>query len=117
MILSIYLLIFIGLIVAAEFKKEKPRLYFDFLDNQFGRSLFITFTQLLILQKSSAVEVILSIIIFAVSLIGMFLGHDLPPDGINSGKLDMPSSPSKGQQKDRQPAGPQSAAGPGPTAK
>ena len=48
-ILSIYLLIFIGLIVAAEFKKEKPRLYFDFLDNQYGRSLFITFTQLLIL--------------------------------------------------------------------
>jgi uncharacterized membrane protein AbrB (regulator of aidB expression) len=31
-ILSIYLLIFIALIVAAEFKKEKPRLYFDFLD-------------------------------------------------------------------------------------
>jgi hypothetical protein len=48
-ILSIYLLIFIALIVAAEFKKEKPRLYFDFLDSQFGRSLFITFTQLLIL--------------------------------------------------------------------
>jgi hypothetical protein len=48
-ILSIYLLIFIALIVAAEFKKEKPRLYFDFLDTQFGRSLFITFTQLLIL--------------------------------------------------------------------
>jgi hypothetical protein len=48
-ILSIYLLIFIALIVAAEFKKDKPRLYFDFLDSQFGRSLFITFTQLLIL--------------------------------------------------------------------
>ena len=48
-ILSIYLLIFIGLIVAAEFKQEKPRLYFDFLDTQFGRSLFIAFTQLLIL--------------------------------------------------------------------
>lgn len=97
-ILSIYLLIFIGLIVAAEFKKERPRLYFDFLDNQFGRSLFITFTQLLILQKSSAVEVILSIIIFAISLVGMFLGHDLPPDGINSGKLD---APPQRQQRDR----------------
>jgi hypothetical protein len=48
-ILSIYLLIFIGLLVAAEFKREKPRLYFSYLDNQFGRSLFITFTQLLIL--------------------------------------------------------------------
>ena len=83
-ILSIYLLIFIGLIVAAEFKKEKPRLYFDFLDSQFGRSLFITFTQLLILQKSSTVEIILSIVIFSISLLGICLGYDLGPDGINS---------------------------------
>jgi hypothetical protein len=49
-ILTIYLLIFIGLIVAAEFKREKPRLYFDFLDSKFGRGSFIAFTQLLILE-------------------------------------------------------------------
>jgi hypothetical protein len=34
------------------------------------------------LQKSSAVEIILSIIIFSISLLGMVLGFDLPPDGI-----------------------------------
>ena len=53
-ILTIYLLAFIGLLIAAEFKKEKPRLYFDFLDSQFGRSVFITFVQLLILDDSKA---------------------------------------------------------------
>ena len=89
-ILSIYLLIFVGLLVAAEFKREKPRLYFDFLDSQFGRSVFISFSQLLILHSNSAVEIILSIIIFAISLLGMALSYDLPPDGINSGKAVPP---------------------------
>ena len=91
-ILTIYLLMFIGLLVAAEFKKEKPRLYFDFLDSQFGRSVFITFTQLLILDDSKVTQIILSIVVFAISLLGMILGHGLPPDGINSGKVPPPAA-------------------------
>jgi hypothetical protein len=72
-------------------------MYLSFLDSQSGRSFFITFLQLLILQNSRALEVILSIAIFAMSIMGMLLGCGLPNDGVNSGKLPVAtaSPPSK----------------------
>ena len=100
-ILTIYLLIFIGLIVAAEFKREKPRLYFDFLDRKFGRSSFIAFTQLLILETSGATEIILAIIVFSIALAGMAVGWGEGPDGINS---SLPPS----HKKERESAAPPS---------
>ena len=103
-ILTVYLLIFIGLLIAAEFKREKPRLYFDFLDNQFGRSIFISFIQLLILDESKAQHIILSIIVFAISLLGILLGHGLPPDGINSGKVPPPAENKRDPKKSAAPS-------------
>ena len=85
-ILSIYELIFIGLIIAAEFKSERPRLYFDFLDSKVGRGGFIAFTMLLILEVSLAAEIIMGIVVFVIALIGIISGWYEDSDGVNANK-------------------------------
>ena len=83
-ILSIYELLFIGLLVAAEFKAQRPRLYFDFLDSKIGRGGFIAFTMLLILEVSKAAEIILGIIVFSIALLGIIGGWGEGSDGVNA---------------------------------
>ena len=80
-ILSFYQVIFIGLLVAAEFKKEKPRLYFDFLDDKFGRGCLIIFLMLLIFENNKWVIVILGIVVLLIGLIGIIAGWSQPRDG------------------------------------
>jgi hypothetical protein len=80
-ILSFYQVIFIGLLVAAEFKKEKPRLYFDFLDDKFGRGCLIIFLMLLIFENNKWVIVILGVVVLAIGLIGIIAGWSQPRDG------------------------------------
>ena len=70
----------------ADFKLERPRLYFDFLDGKVGRSSFIAFTMLLILEVSGAAEIILAIIVFALSLLGIIAGWGEGGDGIHAKK-------------------------------
>ena len=85
-ILTIYLLIFLCLIVAAEFKRERPRLYFDFLDSKRGRACFIAFTMLLILEVSGAAEIILGIVVFVIAILGAIAGWYEGRDGVNAEK-------------------------------
>ena len=98
-ILTIYQLIFLGLIIAAEFKAERPRLYFDFLDSKVGRSSFIGFTMLLILEVSGAAEIILGIIVLLMSLLGIVAGWSDGSDGINATKPPVTRPPNPTQQR------------------
>ncbi len=100
--MSIYELIFLGLIIAAEFKFERPRLYFDFLDSKVGRASFIAFTMLLILEVSGAAEIILGIIVLLFALIGIIAGWDEGTDGVNSTKPPVHSAQGRQQPPKQQ---------------
>jgi hypothetical protein len=108
-VLAFYQLVFIALLVAAEFKKERPRLYFDFLDNKFGRGGTIIFTQLLIIESGKAVIIILGLVVLAIGLISVVAGWTQGPDGINSGAKTTESSNPSPNKADREPAAPSSA--------
>ncbi len=86
---------------------QKPRLYFDFLDSKRGRAVFIAFTMLLILEVARAVEIILAILVFSISILGLIAGWGESSDGVSnsaSGSKDV-EQPNK---KDQQSAGPSS---------
>lgn len=72
-ILSIYLVIFVGGLALAEFKVQKVRTYVNFLDSKFGRGAFIIFLALLILENE-VVEIILFIVIAVIGIINMIVG-------------------------------------------
>ena len=73
-ILTIYLILFICLLVMAEFRITFVRRYFNFLDRKVGRGVFILFLGLLILDKTNALEIVLSIFIFLIAFINMIVG-------------------------------------------
>lgn len=68
-ILSLYILIFIVILVLAEFRVVLIRKYFNFLDRKMGRGWFILFMGLLILEKVTALEIALSIFILLIAVI------------------------------------------------
>ena len=109
--LSAYQVILVILLILAEFKRERPRLYFDFLDNKFGRGGMIIFIGLLILESSQAVIIIIALVVLAIGLLSMIAGWSQGPDGINStnAKTSENSQPSP-SKKDREPAAPVSQA-------
>lgn len=73
-ILTIYLILFIVLLVLAEFGVKIVRKYFSFLDRKVGRGCFILFLGLLILAKTNALEIILSIFILLIAFINIIVG-------------------------------------------
>ena len=74
LVLTIYLAIFLTLEILAEFKIQRVRTYFDFLDTKWGRGWFILFIALLVLEKETALEVILCILTIVIALLNMFVG-------------------------------------------
>lgn len=84
-VLSIYQVIFIAFLVMAEFKVWKARLYFDFLNSKTGRSGFIAFTELLIIDGTGVVIIIIGIIVFFLALAGVIFGWSQGPDDIVKG--------------------------------
>lgn len=104
-VLAVYQVIFIALLVAAEFKMERPRLYFGFLDNKFGRGGLIVFTELLIIGGTDAIIIILGIVVLVIGVFGMVVGWSQGPDGKNAG---VPAQAPKQSKKDNEPAAPSS---------
>ena len=80
-ILSIYIIIFVIILVLAEFRVQRIRKYFNFLDRKMGRGWFILFIGLLILEKVTALEIILGIFILLIAIINMIVGWGEPSDG------------------------------------
>lgn len=83
-ILSIYIFLFIIILVLAEFRVILIRKYFNFLDRKMGRGWFILFMGLLILEKVTALEIILGIFILLIAVINMIVGWGEPSDGKNA---------------------------------
>lgn len=73
-ILTVYLALFILILILAEFKIRFIRKYFNFLDRKIGRGFFIFFMGLLILDKTSALEIILGIFILLIAIINIGVG-------------------------------------------
>lgn len=73
-VLSFYEVVGMTLLVMAEFKISRVRLYFDFLNTKTGRSAFIAFTELLIIDGTGAVIIIIGIIVFIMAFIGIIYG-------------------------------------------
>ena len=83
-ILSAYILIFITLLILAEFRVVIIRKYFNFLDRKMGRGWFLLFMGLLILEKVTALEIVLGIFILLIAVINMIVGWGEPSDGKNA---------------------------------
>ena len=110
-LLSFYQVVLISLLAAAEFKRERPRLYLDFLDNKFGRAGTIIFIELVMLDTRKAAIIIMAIVIFAIGVFGLVAGWSQGPDGIKSGannKTSEGSQPSPSKKADRESAAPSS---------
>jgi hypothetical protein len=80
-ILTIYLALFVILLVLAEFRVQKIRTYFDVLDSKWGRGWFILFIALLVLEVHTALEVILCILAILIALFNMLVGWNQGSDG------------------------------------
>ena len=93
MILAIYQIIFISLLVAAEFKLQRPRLYFDFLDSLYGRSSLIIFIELLIIDATNAAIIVIGLVVFLIAIIGVILGWEKGPDGVKLPSSAPPAEP------------------------
>lgn len=72
--LTIYLLIFIAMFVAALFKVKRITLYFTFLNSQVGRGFYIVFITLLILEKKAPLEIILGILLMIIAVLNVIVG-------------------------------------------
>ncbi len=92
-ILAIYQIIFISLLVAAEFKLQRPRLYFDFLDSLYGRSSLIIFIELLIIDATNAAIIVIGLVVFLIAIIGIILGWEKGPDGVKLPSSAPPAEP------------------------
>ena len=86
---------------------EKPRLYFDFLNDKFGRGGLIIFTSVLLLQ-GRAVVIILAIVAIAIGFFGMLVGWNQGPDGKAP---DLSKAQSNKSRNEKESAAPSSAAG------
>jgi hypothetical protein len=73
-ILTIYLIVFLVLLVLAELKRMTVRIYFNFLDTKVGRGIFIMFLTLLIMEKDSGLEIGMGIVLLIIALFNIFLG-------------------------------------------
>ena len=69
------------MLVLAEFRVQRIRTYFDFLDTKWGRGWFILFIALLVLENDTALEICLSIATIIIALVNMVLGWNQGSDG------------------------------------
>ena len=82
-VLSIYIFLFLIILVLAEFRVIWIRKYFNFVDRKMGRGWFILFMGLLILETVTSLVIVLSIFILLIAITNMIVGWGEPSDGKN----------------------------------
>ena len=73
-ILTVYLILFIVILVLSEFRNRRIRKYFNFLDSKIGRGCFILFMGLLVFIKDRPMEIIFGIIILIIAVANCIVG-------------------------------------------
>ena len=79
--LTAYLLLFIVILILAEFRNLRVRVYFDFLDHKWGRGWYILFIALLVLERNGSMEIGLSLIVMVIAVLNMIIGYNQGSDG------------------------------------
>jgi uncharacterized membrane protein len=78
--LTIYLALFIILFVLILFKVALFAKYFNFLNSYIGKGMFIIFLTLLILERKTALEIILGICLLIIAIINLVVGCGSIPE-------------------------------------
>lgn len=79
-ITSLYFFVFIIFVAAVEIQEEHKvsifiRTYFNFLDQMFGRGVFLIYLSFMLLERKTALEIIFCILILIIAIIDVTLGY------------------------------------------
>ena len=79
-ITSIYFFTFIAAVGAVELHETNKvsvfiRTYFNFLDQMFGRGLFLIFLSFMLLERKTTMEVIFAVIVLIIAIFDLVLGY------------------------------------------
>ena len=96
-ITSLYFFTFITFVAAVEISEEHKvsvfiRTYFNFLDQMFGRGVFLIYLSFMLLERKTALEILFCILILGIAIVDVVLGYGDAKRSLASLPWEVPTS-------------------------